>query len=223
MLGNKLEPITNPYVYGAEGKKEWNDRYENMRNATRNWQIAFFCAISISVIFAGVVAKIATEARVQPYIVETNQGQPIAIKPMEALSAYDQRISNYAVNQFVINSRTIVNDAEAERALLNRVYAFSANDTIPFLQDYYQKNNPLELGGRESVSINIVNSLLLSKDTWQVTWDETKRNVSGGQVSKTRWMANISTKVGEVGQKFINDNPFGIYITQVNWSQSHSE
>jgi type IV secretory pathway TrbF-like protein len=34
--------LQNPYIKGAEGRKEWNDRYMNMAQAMRNWQIAFF-------------------------------------------------------------------------------------------------------------------------------------------------------------------------------------
>ncbi len=223
LLTNQAGSLNNPYVKGAEGRKEWNDRYENMRKSISAWQKAFFCSIVISIIFALVVAKIATESQIKPFIVETNNGMPYAVKSMESITLQDKRIINFAVNQFIINARTIINDTEAEKALLNKVYAFSANNTINFLHDYYQKNNPFELSSQYTISVNIINSLPVSHDTWQILWDETKRSTQGGQVLEvTRWMANITYKFGDVSEKLIIDNPFGFYIVNVSWSQNQS-
>ena len=224
ILGKKggAEPaIRNPYVSGAAGRKEWNDRYENLSQSISHWKIAFFCAIALSAIFGVVIAKMATQSSVQPFVVETNQGMPYAIKPMASWSSNDQRVINFAVNQFIFNARTVVNDAGAEKTLLNKVYAYSANSTINFLHDYYEKNNPLDLSSQFTISVTIVNSLPISPDTWQITWDETKRATSGDySLGVTRWMAHVTYKFGDVNPQFLNDNPFGFYITHVAWSQS---
>jgi len=213
----------NPYVKGAEGRREWNDRYGNMRQAIRHWKSAFFCSTVVSVIFALVLAKVSMESRVQPFVVETNNGMPYAVKPMESWSAHDQRLINFALNQFIVNSRSIVNDNEAETVSLHKAYAFSANHTIPFLRDYYEKNNPYNVNAAYSVTVNIINSLPVSQDTWQITWDETKHATnSGNPVSVTRWMANLTYKFGDVNPQFLTDNPFGFYVTDVSWSQSQS-
>jgi type IV secretory pathway TrbF-like protein len=216
-----VKPNENPFVKDAEGRKEWNDRFLNMKTTIKHWQLAFFAAIASVAILSFVVMKVASESKVQPFVVETNNGIPVAIKPVTALSAKDQMLINYAVNQFIINARTIISDNEAEKAILNKVYAYSADNTISYLHDYYQKNNPFDQSSQFNVSVNIFNSLPISKDTWQVTWDETKRSISSGVViSTTRWMANVTYKFAEVNTKYINDNPFGLYITQVSWSQS---
>jgi type IV secretion system protein VirB5 len=211
----------NPFISGAEGRKEWNDRYMNMAKSIKNWQLAFAAAMAMAVILAFVVAKIATESKVQPFVVETNNGMPYALKPMPTLSAHDQKLINFAVNQFIINAKTIISDTEAEKTLLNKVYAYSANNTINFLHDYYQTNNPFNLASQYTVSVKIINSLPISNDTWQVTWEETKRSTTGGNIlGVTRWMANLTYKFGDVNPKFMNDNPFGLYITDITWSQS---
>src|ERR1043166_9351097 len=116
---------------------------------------------------------------------------PYAVKQMESISTHDQRLINFAMNQFIINARTIVNDIEAEKSLLNKVYAYSADNTIRSLHDYYQKNNPFDASTYNTITVNIVNSLPVSKYTWQITWDEIKRSSHGGNVLGTsRWMAN---------------------------------
>lgn len=224
IFGSQSSSLENPYVKGADGRKEWNDRYENMKQSINRWQKAFFCSILISIIFACVVAKLATESRVQPFVVETNNGMPYAVKQMTSMSLQDQRLINFALNQFIINARTIVHDTAAEKTLLNKVYSFSANNTINFLHDYYQKNNPFDLSAENTVTVNIVNSLPVSRDTWQITWDEIKRSTKGGHVlGVTRWMANMTYKFGDVNQRLITDNPFGFYVTQISWSQSQLE
>lgn len=220
---DKSGSLQNPYVHGAEGRKEWNDRYGNMQASISAWQKAFFCAVTISLIFAVVLAKIAGESHVQPFVVETNNGMPYAIKAMKTMSSQDPLLINFAINQFITNARTIVHDTEAEKALLDKVYAYSANNTITFLNEYYQKNNPLDLSAQYTITVNIENSLPVSAYTWQITWDETKRSVNGGNIlGVTRWMANVTYKFGEVNERLITNNPFGFYVTDVSWSQSSS-
>lgn len=219
----RQQSVENPYVKGAEGRKEWNDRYMNMSMMIKRWQIAFFSAITVVVILAGVVGKIATESKVVPFIVETHQGMPYAMKAVQPASAQDPMLISYAINQFIINARTVIGDAEGEKALLNKLYAYSANNTIGFLHEYFEKNNPFEKAAQFTVSVNIESALPVSKNTWQVTWHETKRSTNGGAATESsRWVANLTYKMGDVNSRFINDNPFGLYVTDVSWSQIQS-
>jgi type IV secretory pathway TrbF-like protein len=100
--------LQNPYVKGAEGRAEWNDRYMTMKQAIQRWQRAFFMAMVVIIIFSIVIAKIAAESKVQPFVVETTNGMPYAVKSMQALSIRDQRLINFAINQFIVNARTII-------------------------------------------------------------------------------------------------------------------
>jgi type IV secretory pathway TrbF-like protein len=213
----------NPYTNGNEGKEEWNDRYMNMANANRNWRIACICSLVATVILgAGNVIQ-GVSSKVKPYVVETNNGMPYAIQPLASISVHDEKLINFAANQFVINARTVLADPQADKILLDKVYAFAGDNAIKVLHDYYQTHNPLEENRQYTVEVNIVNSLPLSKNTWQVVWDETKRSQDGSEQSKTRWMADLSYQFGQVNSKFINENPFGLYITSISWSQSTGE
>ena len=213
--------LQNPYVSGAEGRREWNDRYLNQANEIQHWKKAFFASCVVSILLACVVAKIATESHIKPYVVETTQGMPYAIKSVQDISSKDQLLVNYAINQFIINAKSIVDDTDAEKALLNKVYAFAANNTLGYLRDYYQKNNPMVLASQYTVNVKIINSMPISTNTWQIIWDETKRNTSSNAViNTTRWMADVTYQFGEVKPAFMNENPFGIYITNITWSPS---
>ncbi len=213
----------NPYIVGSAGKKEWNDRYMNMAKSIKNWQIACLCSLVSSVVLVVVIAVLATTSRIQPYVIDTNQGMPYAIQPLTQTSTHSEKIVNYIANQFIVNARTILNDPEAEKILLNKVYAFAGNDAIGILHDYYQKHNPLENTDKSSVEVNIVNSMPLGKSMWQVTWDEIKHAQDGSVISQTRWMADLAYQYGQVNSKFMSENPFGLYITNLTWSQSVGE
>lgn len=211
----------NPYVEGAAGRAEWNDRYHNLSKAVQQWRWAFWFAMAGLLLFAVLTTKLALASKVQPFIVETSGGLPYAIKPMPSISAQDQRLVNFVINQFIINAKTIVDNTEAEQTLLNKVYAFSANDTLDFLAQFYQKNNPFTLSAHSTVTVQIVHAMPTGKNTWQVTWDEIKSDSTTGAVlGKTRWIGYLDYAVGDVNPKHINENPFGLYITHVSWSES---
>jgi type IV secretion system protein TrbF len=217
----KSSEVQNPYTKGAEGRKEWNDRYMNMAKSIRNWQFAFVAVAVLAFIELIILAKLATQSKIQPYVVETNQGIPYSIKAVTGVSDKDQLLINYAVNQFVINAKTIIADTTAEKTLLDNVYAFSAGGTYGFLQDFYAKNNPYDLAGSYTVTVNIINSLPVGNNTWQVIWEEIKHNVNSGEVMETtKWVGHFTYQFGQVNPKSITKNPFGIYVTNLTWSQS---
>jgi type IV secretion system protein VirB5 len=173
--------------------------------AVRNWQLAFAVMSTIAVLLTFGIIRSAMQTKVQPFVVETCNNVP----------------SN--IEQFIINARTIISDPQAEKTLLNKVYAYSADNTLTFLRDYYEKNNPLVLSTQYTILVSNINPMKLSPNTWQITWEETKQNTSGGLMEKSRWMAMLTYRMGDVNPKFITDNPFGIYVTEVSWSQVPNE
>ncbi len=106
----------------------------------------------------------------------------------------------------------------AQKALLDKVYAYAANQTLPFLHDYYQTHHPFEMAQQKTIMISIVSSLPISPHLWQVMWDETAHSIDGNTTHATRWVANVTYQLGEVNPHFINANPFGLYITQLAWT-----
>jgi type IV secretion system protein VirB5 len=146
---------------------------------------------------------------------------PLNIQSMVELSSKDkQTLAYYAVSQFIENARTVITDNDAQKTLVDKVYAYAADDSLNYLKDFYENNNPLLINSKYTVSVNNVTPMLLSNNTWQVTWDETKRDITSGElISTSRYLANLSYQFGNVNSKFITENPFGLYITQMSWSQ----
>lgn len=220
-LGHATTSTSNPFI-GEEGRREWSDRYGQMAKVTRGWQGAFGAAMIAVITLTVVNAKLSTQTHIQPFAVELNQGVPVAIQPMSQMNLSDPQIVHFFIEHFIDNARTVVSDVEAQKNLLNSVYAFAAEHTLPFLKEYYTQHNPLERAQTQTVSVNVTNILPLSDHMCQVMWEETTRNVMNGDVmSRTHWVANITyKKTGKVDVKTAKDNPFGLYITNLTWSQS---
>lgn len=210
----------NPYTADHIGRKAWNDRYDHLAKGRRHWQLAFLSVMLLTIIQAVFMGRLALRSSVQPFVVDTNQGLAYAIQPVKAVSANDSRIVNYALNQFIINVRSVVNDNEAEKNILTKVYAFSANQTKLFLRDYFNSHDPFKAANHYTMSVQIINSLPISKNTWQITWDESKKDLTGKFISKSRWLAQLHYELAAVNPHFITDNPFGIYVTDINWSEN---
>lgn len=214
------ESSGNPYTAGSEGRQEWNDRYFNMKIQLTRWQMGFAALSVVTIILSIAAFRNASQSSIKPFVVEVCNGEPKAILTLTDSLPNEQILIQYAVDQFITNTRTIVSDIDEEKRKLDLAYAFSTGNMLTFLGDYYKKNNPIELGSQISVQVTNVNSIKISENTWQVTWEETKRSAAGNQlIDMTKWTAMITSTRGEVIKKFIRENPFGIYFTQITWNE----
>lgn len=212
----------NPHLNFTAARREWNDRYMNMAKAIRNWQLAFLLSMIIALGLLLQTIRLSGDSRIQPLAVETCQGIPKNILPITTKLPNNDRLITFALSQFIINARTIIADANAQKALLNKVYAYSADKTISFLHDYYRENNPFTLSAQYTTRINIILALPISEHSWQVTWNETQSRGATGENS-TRYVATLTYHFGKVNERFMQDNPFGIYVTAISWSQIPSK
>lgn len=220
-MWRKKEITANPYVEGEEGRKEWNDRYFVMSKQIRHWQIAFIVLSSITLVLSYIIVNMTRQSRIQPVVVEMCNSELKGILPVSNYLPEQDKLIKYALNQYIINTRTVITDAEAQKYMLNKTYAYSSGPTIDFLRDHYQKNNPFELANTATIQPIITDIFKISPYSWQITWEETKKNSRMNEIiSKTRWIATVTVKLGEVNSKFINENPFGIYVQQISWAET---
>lgn len=215
MKQNESSP--NPYLAGRE---EWDNRYFKMAKAIRGWQLAFAIASGIALVLAINQYRFTAKTDIQPFVVETCKGEPVALLPTVAKSPHKDAILHFVASQFILNTRTMVADPDAQSAILHKAYAYSADKTLQFLHDYYDKNDPFKAAAHTTVQVNIVHTVPISPLIWQVTWDETQKDVaSGATLTTKRFMANLNLTWGQVNPAFAQENPFGLYISTVSWSE----
>lgn len=202
----------------CQGRQAWNERYGSLQHSVKSWQKGCVGLLFLSFILTGALVKLAMASKVQPFVVPMQNGIPCGILPMTAMPSEDPRLIRFAIEQFVIHARTTVSDPFAQKALLDKVYAYSANETLGFLKNYYEKNNPLE-PKPYTVTVQVINTLALSSQTWQVMWREVQQDAGGEVQGETYWMAHITVQYSDVNPRFMQANPFGLYVTRIAWSE----
>lgn len=213
---------TNPHTLDGIINKATDDRYMNLALSKRNWQIAAFGLLIANMVQAVVVGYIALHSKVDMRVALINDGVVMSTLETSELSSSERsKIIEVSLENFIKNVRLVSNDVQLEKSALNYVYSMASGQALNYINDWYQKNDPFQIAAKYTVSINIVNFLKLTEQTWQITWDETKRNITDGKsVSTTRWIAQLSSVVGQPLKTNVRQNPFGIYVTQLSWSQS---
>jgi type IV secretion system protein VirB5 len=210
--------LESPYV---SARREWNERYGSYIKRARTWQIVALASMALSGVLGLSLVKIASQAQVQPFIVEVDKlGEAIAVKPADTASIPDQRITRFQLAHFITNARSVTPDPTVQKRWLDGVYAISTSSAATFLNEHYKKNDPFQKGRTTLVSVEIGSAIPLSKNSWQVQWTETSRGLNGNIEGTTRWVAvlNIGVFPSTTPQQIIA-NPTGIVIEQINWTQ----
>lgn len=210
----------NPYLDTNAGRAEWNDRYLNLTKHLMYWRIIAIFALVVAIMTISLLMIFGPSSHVKTFAVETCNGAPHTIIPVSDKIPEQDALVNYALREYITNARSIIADADAEKHLLDKVYAYTAGATVGLLHDYYEANDPFKNAASYTRQVVIVNSLKISPKTWQITWDEINRNVAtNALIDRTRWVATVTYQIGQVNSKYLNANPFGIYFTHMSWSQ----
>jgi len=208
---------TQPIFAAASGKEIWLNRFAHLQKTILHWQVAFSVVLVICFLLVAGFVLLSLQSKIEPVVVETYQGIPTRLIPISENLNASQKLTQYLVSQYILNARSIVSDTGAQEALLQKVYAFSAEATLPFLRQYYQTNNPFTLGAQSATHIRLLSVIPISESSWQVTWEE-ESNPNGGLKKQQKWLATLMLREGKVNPHFVNENPFGLYVTNLSWS-----
>ncbi|MDR0275585.1 MAG: type IV secretion system protein [Burkholderiaceae bacterium] len=208
----------NPYL---NARREWDERYGDLIARARNWRYAAFSSFAITAMAVAGVIWIGSQSKIQPYVVQVDQlGGPVAVAmPVrDSQQAVTQRVAEALVANWIWDARTVLNDSSAQKVLIDRVYAMAGTNAAAYLSAWYRSNPPF---GSYTKGAYITSVLAISKDTYQVTWDETKTQL-GQQGATEHWKANVTTgidpKLAE-SPKVSLASPMGMYVRDVTWTQ----
>lgn len=225
----------NSWVHAVErGRVAFTGAFGDVAKGKRNWQIAFFCLLGVTIPQTIALSTLATRARITPYVVEVDKhGRPQAFGRADRISVADPRVAASQVAQWVKNIRGVVTDPVAQQDMVGGAYAFVDQSTAQFLQAYMTDpaRDPRVLGQTLSRLVEVTSVLPLpgSGDrraangpaTWKVTWTETDYpRGGGGATTSTAWEGYLTTRQGTPpSDDRVNLNPLGLFITAVNWTQ----
>lgn len=219
----KLTPAETPYM---AARREWNERYGDYIASARNWRFIALVLGVISLILAIGSIYIGAQSKRIPYIVEVDKiGQVVNVAPAEKASVNSPRIVKAMLMRFIIDWRAVSPDAVVQKAATDRLYKMvpQGGASLEKINSYYRDNSPYVVAQSYTVSIEPIGTPLpLSEQSWQVEWWETKRNLTGAQLSRTRYKGVLMVAFNppkDENQALDLDNPIGLYVIDLNWSQ----
>jgi type IV secretory pathway TrbF-like protein len=217
---------SNLYV---EARREWDERYADLVLGKRNWQIAAGGLLAATLILAGGIVWQATRSRYIPYIVEVDKlGYALTVpQPLTASTTLDaeDRIERYEIATFVRNARSVSSDPQVEQQQLNSLLAHARGAADHFLDSYFHADgfthNPFKLAQKQTIAVQIDSILQVSKQSYQVRWTETARDLNGVNLgAPTHWEAQLQTElIPPNSADTIVSNPLGLFVTQISWTQ----
>ncbi len=222
---NILPQITSapePHSPYLAARQEWNERYGSYIAHARNWRLATLLSLTISLIAVSGLVYVSQRSKWVPYLVKVeSQGQVSYGGRVEPIKDLDNRIIKAFLVRFITDWRSVLLDNQAQKQSLERVYAMTASNSPAFekLNNYYKEASPFNLIQTQSINIEIIAALPISTNTWQVQWQETKRNTAGIVLSTQRWQATLTFVLQPPqSEALIQINPLGLYLKDLNWT-----
>ena len=208
-------------------RHEFANAFGDLARSKRNWQLIAFAVTGVLGIIAFANVRLVMSARVVPYVVQVDHfGQIVSVGAAEAMAKPDQRLISSQLAQFIRSVRGVLPAAAApaEREMLRRAYAFAAAEAAGFLNEYFSipENDPRALGARLARQVDVTAVLPVpNSSVWRMRWTETERWLSGADtMRRTEWEAYLSVKLTPPARsETIQDNPLGIYVTSISWTQ----
>jgi type IV secretory pathway TrbF-like protein len=209
---------SNPF---ASAREEWNDRQGTHLKQKHMWQIVAFLSLALSSALTGGLIYQSSQSRVQPFIVEVDKiGNAVAVAPAEQAGAFDERIVRAQVANFISNVRAVTTDTTVQKQWLDKAYAMIGPSALQDMNDYFKDHSPFNIAKSAKVQVDIISALPLSKDSWQVQWEETRKGLDGRLEARTRWQAVLDisfTQPKTAGAIMLN--PTGLVVRGFSWTQ----
>lgn len=220
----EAEPSTNHII---AARNEFSGVFGDLAKGKRNWQLMAFSLTALLALVTLSYVRLVSSARVVPYLIQVDRlGQVLQLGPADRMPTPDQRLVAAQLAQFVRAIRTVLPAAAAagQAEMIKRGYAFLAPVAAGFLNDYFAdpKNDPRSLGSRLTRQVDVTGILRVpNSEVWRLEWNETERPTQpGGAIRTTAWEAYTTVKlVPPVTAQAVQDNPLGLYITTINWTQ----
>lgn len=212
------ETSANPYLRGRE---EWNERYGSYIARAKNWRLAAFGSIGVSAILAIGMVHLASESRVEPYVVTIRNGEAVAVGPAQAAPMPSHKIIAATLAEFIQRLRIKWPDPQIAQRFADETYGYVARGTQAeqFLNIYLRnKFSQSDDGIVDTPHITSVSNI--GKNTWQIDWQENITNADSTKPLVKPYQAIVHIKVTPpTTEQEILKNPLGIYVTQISWNR----
>lgn len=217
-MENKKSQNNSVYM---DARREWNERYGSYIKQAHTWKIISIFLMFITLLAVGGFIYTSSQNRFIPYIVQINKlGKPISTFRAKVSIIKDPKIIKFSLSEFIVNYRTVYNDKDVQVQMIKKAYNYlSANSpAYNMLTQYFVDNPPFHQ--KKRVVVKIISVIQLSKNNWQIDWEEKTFNKKG-ELTQTENYKGITkfAIVPPTSEENILKNPIGLYITEFNFNK----
>lgn len=210
----------NPYL---AVERKYLDRLGMSHQRERMWMYAAFLASAVSVSLAALLFHESGQSRVVPFVVKVDRlGRAVAVSTIPQTTLSDDRIVRYMLAEFLRHARSVLADPILERKWMLSVHTHTAGAGREFIDRYFhqKKYNPLVIGQKTLVDVEIDQVFKKSDRTWYAEWTETSWGLDGKKGSTHKWQGFFSVEIvpGATAAE-IRKNPLGQYVTYISWNR----
>lgn len=214
--------MTNSYI---EAQKIWDDRYGALAIGKRNWQIASAIGALVSVVFCFGLVKLSLAQKIEYVFVQVDKaGYAAQINLSEAASQNaPEKVLRNELLRLIQKLKTVSSDALIMKQNLDIAYkGYLRGTAVPYVNEYYQENDPFELAKENTISIEPISILRITERSWQIRWKEILRSRDGYKQGSTEWEAHLVTELEKPDSKDdenLKYNPTGIRVLELSWTK----
>lgn len=207
----------NPYI---TARREWNERYGGFIQQAHTWKMITFLSLLITLVAIGGTIYFGSLPKLQPYKVEVDQfGQGAAVGAMSKFEINDKEIK-FFLSDFITSLRTVYPDNNIQKDYIFNTYKY-LSDTFPakgLIDEFYHNNPPFNI--KYAQKVNVTNVISLTKNQWQLDWNEERFNDQGMSqgVQKFRAVVEIVIETPRTEEQIFK-NPVGVFIKEITISK----
>ena len=217
-----FQPAGYPETPYNRAKAEWNDRMGTSIRAARNWRLATFGLMAVTLTaIAGLIYQ-SSRSFVQPYYVRVAEnGEPFVVgKVPESFTPTSNEIRWHLVQWLEWTRAIPLDPVIVKRNYLQAIY-FMRQAAANKLNAWAQSDTRLQVIGRETVEFTLVGIGPISgTQSYQARWRETARNAEGGVKEESRWSATFTVEIEPpMTESQVQRNPIGLFIKDFQWTR----
>jgi type IV secretory pathway TrbF-like protein len=210
-------------------RHEFANAFGDLAKGKRNWQVVAFWSLGLLTAVVLSYIRIASSARVVPYLVEVDKlGQVMTAKEADLMRAPEPRLIASQLAGFVRAVRTVLpaSPPRLQADMMRRAYMFvdQGSSAAVMLNTYFAdpSHDPRVLGQSITRQVDIASTLPVpASPTWKIRWTEAEYPLIAGMLTRvTAWEGYVTVRLqAPTTADAVQDNPLGVFITSINWTQ----
>lgn len=217
-----LDELDTPY---KRARQEWDDRMGSTLTQAKNWRLlAFSSILFVALPCVGGLIYLGAQPKSVPHIIELH-GDGSARYRGEIGKAWEQYTPStasirYHLHRFINATRSLSSDRAVLKQNWFDAYKLVTDKASNKLSTYVRQDDPFQRAASQRVGIEVINTLSISPETWQVDWREQVWGAKGNLLTTEHWRGifTISIRKPETPTD-MDSNPIGLFIDEFDWSR----